>query len=80
MCKIYRNYQFKIMQYNSLLSAIPWKKRIKEHVKSPSKLEDKLFEKILQKEKELCNIYTAILLKRYILDYQRHNFRGQMYL
>ena len=43
LCAKY-NYRFQIMQYNSLLPAITWKKRIKEHVESPSKLEGELYE------------------------------------
>ena len=50
------------------------KKRIKEHVESPSKL------KILQKENGLSKYPTVVLLKRYILEYQHHSSHGQMYL
>ena len=63
LCAKY-NHRFKIMQYNSFLPAIPWKKRIKEHVESPAKLEDERFEKILQKENGLCKyLYSRFITK-----------------
>ena len=40
------------------------KKRIKEHVESPSKLEDELSEKILQKDNGLCNYLYSLFFKK----------------
>ena len=48
------NCQFNIMDYNSLMSAIPWKNRLKEQHDPSNRIQDHLYDKIVHKQEGLC--------------------------
>ena len=55
-----------IMDYNSLMSAIPWKNRLKEQHDPSNKIQDHLYDKIVHKQDVLCKfLYNRFIIKRY---------------
>ena len=60
------NCQFNIMDDNSLMSAIPWKNRLKEQHDPSNKIHDHLYDKIVHKQDGLCKfLYNRFIIKKY---------------
>ena len=60
------NCQFNIMDYNSLMLAIPWKNRLKEQQDPSNRIQDHLYDKIVHIQEGLCKfLYNRFIIKRY---------------
>ena len=60
------NCQFNIMDYSSLISAIPLKNRLKEQHDPSNRIQDHLYYKIVHKQEGLCKfLYNRFIIKRY---------------
>ena len=54
------------MDYNSLISAIPGEKRLKEQLDPSNKIQDDLYDKGVHKQDGLCKfLYNRFIIKRY---------------